>query len=186
MVPYFSSSSPLMLDRWIYCNRADTHWYTMDKVTPLDHPKPPKQARFPDAQGRTRTHASKLVAGDSRSAVRVRSSAHLFPARHIPCGCRRHRRGEGGSLALPRPCAPRVAPTLSLQASSVLSCRILLEDNVFHRNLGTRFGSSSAKRVGLSVCVSSVCAAPSSMISASSWPIAGECITPWPEEPLAR
>src|SRR5829696_7245524 len=63
MVPYISSSSPLMLDRWIYCNRADTHWYTMDKVTPLDHPKPPKQARFPDAPGRTRTHASKLVAG---------------------------------------------------------------------------------------------------------------------------
>jgi hypothetical protein len=64
--------------------------------------------------------------------------------------------------------------------------RFLLEDSVFHRSLGARFGSSSAKRDGLRVCVSSVCAAPSSMISASSWPIAGECITPWPEEPLAR
>ena len=25
-----------------YCNRADTPWYTMDKVTPPDHRKPPK------------------------------------------------------------------------------------------------------------------------------------------------
>src|SRR5688572_18874743 len=109
-----------------------------------------------------------------------------YPARHIPCGCRRHRRGEGGPLAPPRPCAPRAAPTLSLQASSVRSCCFLLKDSVFHRSLGARFGSSSEKRDGLSVCVFSVCASPSSMISASSWPIAGECITPWPEEPLAR
>jgi hypothetical protein len=32
-----------------YCNRADTHWYTMDKVMPPDHQKPPKQAELPDA-----------------------------------------------------------------------------------------------------------------------------------------
>jgi hypothetical protein len=31
-----------------YCNRADTHWYTMDKVIPPDHRKPPKRAQFPD------------------------------------------------------------------------------------------------------------------------------------------
>jgi hypothetical protein len=67
IAPYIRTSSPLMRERWIYCNRADTHWYTMDKVTPLDHPKPPKQARFPDTPGRTRTHASKLVtAADQR------------------------------------------------------------------------------------------------------------------------
>ena len=27
-----------------YCNRADTHWYTMDKTTSPDRRKPPKQA----------------------------------------------------------------------------------------------------------------------------------------------
>src|ERR671913_2105236 len=46
-----------------YCSRADTHWYTMDKVRPPDHPKPPKQAQFPDAVGRASMYASKLVAG---------------------------------------------------------------------------------------------------------------------------
>ena len=46
-----------------YCNRASTHWYTMDKATPPDHRKPPKQAQFPDAQGRASMCASKLVAG---------------------------------------------------------------------------------------------------------------------------
>jgi hypothetical protein len=46
-----------------YCNRADTHWYTMDKVRAPDHRKPPKQAQFPDAVGQARTCASKLVAG---------------------------------------------------------------------------------------------------------------------------
>jgi hypothetical protein len=45
------------------CNRASTRWYTIDKVTPPDHRKPPKQARFPDTLGRTRTYASKLIAG---------------------------------------------------------------------------------------------------------------------------
>jgi hypothetical protein len=60
----------------MYCNRADTHWYTMDKVIPPDHRKPPKQAQFPDASGRARTPASKLVM--RRSAVRVRSSAVWF------------------------------------------------------------------------------------------------------------
>jgi len=25
-----------------YCNRADTHWYTLDKVIPPDHRKPHK------------------------------------------------------------------------------------------------------------------------------------------------
>ena len=46
-----------------YCNRASTHWYAMDKVTPPDRRKPPKQAQFPDAPVRARTYASKLVAG---------------------------------------------------------------------------------------------------------------------------
>jgi len=59
-----------------YCNRADTHWYVMDKATPPDSRKPPKQAQFPDAPVRARTCASKLVM--SRSAVRVRSSALYF------------------------------------------------------------------------------------------------------------
>ena len=35
----------------------------MDKSTPPDHRKPPKEAQFPDAVGRARTCASKLVAG---------------------------------------------------------------------------------------------------------------------------
>jgi hypothetical protein len=50
---------------WIYCNpycnRADTRWYTLDKTTPLENRKPPKQAQFPDAPVRARTYASKLV-----------------------------------------------------------------------------------------------------------------------------
>jgi hypothetical protein len=32
-----------------YCNRADRHWYTMDKAILPDHQKPPKQAQSPDA-----------------------------------------------------------------------------------------------------------------------------------------
>src|SRR5215211_8170042 len=44
-----------------YCNRASTHWYTMDKVLPPGRGKPPKQAQFPDAPGRPGTRASKLV-----------------------------------------------------------------------------------------------------------------------------
>jgi hypothetical protein len=63
MAPCISSSSPLMLDRWIYCNRADMHWYAMDEPTPPIHRNPHKQARFPDAPVRARTCASKLVAG---------------------------------------------------------------------------------------------------------------------------
>ena len=59
-----------------YCNRADTHWYTMDKGKPPDRRKPPKEAQFPDTVGRARTCASKLVM--SRSAVRIRSSALIF------------------------------------------------------------------------------------------------------------
>jgi|SRR5215211_1116582 hypothetical protein len=58
-----------------YCNRADTHWYTMDKSTPSDHRKCPKQARFPDAQGRARMYASKLVAGAGK---RFESARRLF------------------------------------------------------------------------------------------------------------
>ena len=46
-----------------YCNRAGMHWYTMDKVRLPDRRKPPKQARFPDAPVRARTHSSKLVTG---------------------------------------------------------------------------------------------------------------------------
>ena len=34
--------SHLSLLEGIYCNRADTHWYTMDKTTAPDNPKPPK------------------------------------------------------------------------------------------------------------------------------------------------
>ena len=52
--------------------RTDTHWYTMDKVRPPDHQKPPKQAAFPDTPGRARMHSSKLVM--SRLAVRIYSS----------------------------------------------------------------------------------------------------------------
>ena len=40
---------------------SDTHWYTMDKATPLDHRKLPKQAQFPDTPGLARTYSSKLV-----------------------------------------------------------------------------------------------------------------------------
>ena len=45
----------------MYCNRASTHWYTMDKATPLNRRKPPKQAQFPDALGRIGTCASQLI-----------------------------------------------------------------------------------------------------------------------------
>jgi hypothetical protein len=63
-----------------YCNRAGTHWYTMDKEKPPDHRKPPTQAEFPDAPVQARTWSSKLVM--SRSAVRVRSSAlYIFSIR---------------------------------------------------------------------------------------------------------
>lgn len=51
---------------------------------------------------------------------------------------------------------------------------------------GATFGSPSSKRVGRSARTSSVVTAPSRMISESSWPSAGECMTPWPDEPLAR
>ena len=62
------SNSPVppslpMRDGQTYCNRASTRWYTMDKATPSDYRKPPKQVRFPDAVGRPRTYASQLVAG---------------------------------------------------------------------------------------------------------------------------
>jgi hypothetical protein len=46
-----------------YCNRAGTHWYTMDKVRLPDRREPPKQAQFPDAPVRASIYASKLVAG---------------------------------------------------------------------------------------------------------------------------
>jgi hypothetical protein len=46
-----------------YCNQADTHWYTIDKATPPDDRKPPKQAPYSDAPVQARTYASKLVAG---------------------------------------------------------------------------------------------------------------------------
>ena len=58
-----------------YCNRASTHWYAMDKATPQNHPKPPKQAKFPDALGRLRTCASKLVPG---AGQRFESARRLF------------------------------------------------------------------------------------------------------------
>jgi hypothetical protein len=45
-----------------YCNRADKHWYTMNKVRLPDRRKPSKQGQFPDALIRARTYASKLVA----------------------------------------------------------------------------------------------------------------------------
>ena len=46
-----------------YCNRASTRWYALDKTTTPDDPKPAKYTQFPDASGRARTCASKLVAG---------------------------------------------------------------------------------------------------------------------------
>src|SRR5215213_6678600 len=58
--------------------------------------------------------------------------------------------------------------------------------SVCHRSVDVIFGLPSSKREGRKACVSTVRAAPSNMISASSWPSAGACITPWPDEPLAR
>src|SRR5215213_4803881 len=58
--------------------------------------------------------------------------------------------------------------------------------SVFHRSVGARLGSLSANRDGRSARASSVLATPSTIISASSWPSAGACITPCPDEPLAR
>jgi hypothetical protein len=46
-----------------YCNRVNTHWYTMDKTIPPDPRKPPKQAQFPDVSGQASMYASKLVTG---------------------------------------------------------------------------------------------------------------------------
>jgi hypothetical protein len=43
-----------------YCNRADTHWYRMDKVRPPDHRNPPKQAEnrtHQDGLGRTQANS---------------------------------------------------------------------------------------------------------------------------------
>ena len=61
------SSAPPMLDRRTYCNpycnRADTHWYTLDKAISPEHRKPHKQAGKPDAPVRASMYASKLVAG---------------------------------------------------------------------------------------------------------------------------
>src|ERR671911_321971 len=79
-----------------YCNRADTPWYTMDKGESPDHRKSPKLAQFPDALGRARTYASKLVM--SRSAVRVRSSALLFC-----CNLQDNRSGRESLASAPRP-----------------------------------------------------------------------------------
>src|SRR5215211_3009360 len=53
-------------------------WYTTDIATPPDHRKPPKQARFPDAPGRARTCASKLVAGASQRFEAARRILRLF------------------------------------------------------------------------------------------------------------
>src|SRR5215208_7993138 len=58
-----------------YCNRADTHWYTLDKAIPPDQRKPPKQVQFPDAPVRAGTYASKLVAGAGK---RFESARRLF------------------------------------------------------------------------------------------------------------
>jgi hypothetical protein len=38
--------SHLSLLEGIYCNRADTHWYTMDKVRLPDRRKPPNKRNF--------------------------------------------------------------------------------------------------------------------------------------------
>ena len=42
------------------------------------------------------------------------------------------------------------------------------------------------KSAGLNALTSSDEATPSQIISDKSWPSAGECITPWPEDPFAR
>src|SRR5215204_3823565 len=63
-----------------YCNGAGTHWYTMDKVIPPDHRKPPKQAQLADAPVQARTYASKLVKRRGQrfeSARRLSKSADL-------------------------------------------------------------------------------------------------------------
>ncbi len=42
-------------------DRADTRWYRIDKVTPLDHQEPPERAHCQDPLGRVRMCSSKLV-----------------------------------------------------------------------------------------------------------------------------
>ena len=59
----------------------------------------------------------------------------------------------------------------------------LFED---YRSSDTGLRSRSAKRSGLSGRTSSEVARPSQMISPSSCPRAGACITPWPDEPLIK
>jgi hypothetical protein len=73
------SSAPPMLDRRNYCNpycnRADTHWYTLDKAISPEHRKPHKQAGKPDAPVQASMCASKLVAG---AGQRFESARWLF------------------------------------------------------------------------------------------------------------
>ena len=64
-----------------YCNRADTHWYTTDTSLALAHRKPPKQAQFPDAPVRARTHSSKLV---MRVGQRFESARRLSVRYYLP------------------------------------------------------------------------------------------------------
>jgi hypothetical protein len=50
MTSYHLLLAASMLDCQTYCNRtatfSDTHWYTMDKAIPLDHPKPHNKPNF--------------------------------------------------------------------------------------------------------------------------------------------
>src|SRR5437867_72047 len=57
---------------------------------------------------------------------------------------------------------------------------------VNHINSERGLLARSENRVGLSALTSNDEATPSQMISDRSWPSAGECITPWPDDPLAR
>ena len=59
-----------------YCNRVDTHWYAMDKTTPPDNRKRPKYAQFPDAVGRARIRASKLVMSRGKRSESARRLSH--------------------------------------------------------------------------------------------------------------
>ena len=81
----------------------------MDKATPQDHRKPAKQAKFPDALGRARTCASKLVAGaGQRFESARRLSIFLGICRQYLGGKVDAGRHPGSSTAtLPQPVWPK-------------------------------------------------------------------------------
>jgi hypothetical protein len=61
----------------MYCNPADKHWYTMDKVRLPESRKPPKQAQSPDTAVQARTYASKLLAGAGVSGSSLLVGSHF-------------------------------------------------------------------------------------------------------------